>query len=112
MAGGRRRNAGLPVSRRKRWSRSRFLPSLTWNEILTAFAHAWSASTVAVVFLYAAVGLAPMWDRAIFAKALLEALNTDPELLQPAYEVPIDIPAARGGGAPVTTASSEGEAQQ
>jgi hypothetical protein len=29
-----------------------------------------------------AVSLTPMWDRAIFAKSLLEALNTNPALLQ------------------------------
>jgi hypothetical protein len=29
-----------------------------------------------------AVSLAPMWDRQIFAKSLLEALNTNPTLLQ------------------------------
>jgi hypothetical protein len=31
-----------------------------------------------------------MWDRAIFLQALREALNTNPELLQPAAEVPVD----------------------
>jgi hypothetical protein len=35
-----------------------------------------------VVLLSAAVSLAPMWDRAIFAKSLLEALTTNPTLLQ------------------------------
>ncbi|HTB42589.1 MAG TPA: hypothetical protein VK741_03100 [Acetobacteraceae bacterium] len=41
-----------------------------------------SVTTTAGVLLSAAVFLAPMWDRAIFVKSLLEALNTNPALLQ------------------------------
>jgi hypothetical protein len=43
---------------------------------------AWSVTTTAVVLLSVAVSLAPMWDRPIFVKSLLEALNTNPTLLQ------------------------------
>jgi hypothetical protein len=43
---------------------------------------AWLATTTAVVLLSAAVSFAPMWDGAIFVKSLLEALNTNPTLLQ------------------------------
>jgi len=43
---------------------------------------AWSVTTIAVVLLSAGFSLAPVWDRAIFVKSLLEALNTNPALLQ------------------------------
>lgn len=54
---------------------------------------------VAVVFLYGSLALEPMWDRAIFLKALRQALITDPELLQPAFEVALDAAASRVEGA-------------
>lgn len=66
---------------------------LSGNMILAALAQAWSVTTISVVMLSAAVSLAPMWDRAIFAKSLLEALNTDPEMLQLAVAVTDAAPA-------------------
>ena len=55
---------------------------LTGTHAVTALVRAWSVTTTAVVLLSAAVSLAPMWDRAILVKSLLEALNTNPALLQ------------------------------
>ena len=64
--------------------RRRRRPALWSNGtlVLAALVRAWSVTTAAVVLLSAAVSLAPMWDRAIFVKSLLEALNTNPALLQ------------------------------
>jgi hypothetical protein len=55
---------------------------LTGTCVLTALMRAWSITTIAVVLLSAGFSLAPVWDRAIFVKSLLEALNTNPALLQ------------------------------
>jgi hypothetical protein len=64
--------------------RPRRRPTLwfTGTCVVTALARAWSVTTTTVVLLSVAVSLAPMWDRAIFVKSLLEALNTNPTLLQ------------------------------
>jgi hypothetical protein len=66
-----------PLRRRRR-------PALWSNGtlVLAALVRAWSVTTPVVVLLSAAVSLAPIWDRAIFVKSLLEALNTNPALLQ------------------------------
>ena len=74
-------------------------PWQTETDVLAAMAHAWSVTMVAVVFLYGSLALEPMWDRAIFLKALRQALITDPELLQPAFEVALDAAASRVEGA-------------
>jgi hypothetical protein len=55
-------------------------------------------TTIAVILLSAAVSLAPMWDRAIFLTSLLDALNSDPEMVQLAYPVPDDAPATQESG--------------
>jgi hypothetical protein len=55
---------------------------LPWTNVLTAFVRAWPVTMGAVVLLCATVFVAPVWDRAIFMKSLLEALNTNPALMQ------------------------------
>ncbi len=64
--------------------RTRRRPALWSNGtyVATALVRAWSVTTAAVVLLSAMVSVAPMWDRAIFMKSLLEALNTNPALMQ------------------------------
>src|SRR5271156_1971898 len=79
---GRQSNRPLMASHRRRRPRRRLALWLTWTNVLTAPVPAWSVTTTAVVLLSAAVSLAPVWDRAIFVKSLLEALNTNPALLQ------------------------------
>jgi hypothetical protein len=78
----RQSNRLLMASRLRRRPRGRPALWLTWTNVLTALVPAWSVTTTAVVLLSVAVSLTPMWDRAIFAKSLLEALNTNPALLQ------------------------------
>jgi hypothetical protein len=62
--------------------RRRPAPWLTWTNVLAALVPAWSVTTGSVLLLSVAVSLAPMWDRAIFVKSLLGALNTNPALMQ------------------------------
>ena len=57
-------------------------PGARRNCVLVSLARAWCVTTLSVVLLSAAVSLAPVWDSGIFVKSLLEALNTDPEMLQ------------------------------
>ena len=78
----RQSNRLLMASDLRRRPRRRPALWLTGTYVLTALVRAWSVTTAAVVLLSAAVSLAPMWDRAIFVKSLLEALNTNPALLQ------------------------------
>jgi hypothetical protein len=75
-------NRRLMASRVRRWPRRRPAHWSTGTCVLPALMRAWSVTTTAVVLLPAAVSLAPMWDRAIFVQSLLEALNTNPALLQ------------------------------
>ena len=82
VANERQSNRLLTASHLRRRSRRRSALWLTGTYVLTAMVRAWSVTTTAVVLLSAAVFLAPMWDRAIFVKSLLEALNTNPALLQ------------------------------
>jgi hypothetical protein len=79
---GRQSNRILLASHLRRRPRRRPGPWLTWTNVLAALVPAWSVTTTAVVLLSVAVSLAPMWDRPIFVKSLLEALNTNPTLLQ------------------------------
>jgi hypothetical protein len=78
----RQRTRRLKTSYLRRRRRRRPALWLTGTLVLTALVRAWSVTTPAVVLLSAAVSLAPMWDHAIFVKSLLEALNTNPALLQ------------------------------
>jgi hypothetical protein len=71
---GNRRLLASPLRRRPR------RPPALWLAGMNVLAL--SVTTAAVVLSSAAVSLAPMWDRAIFVKSLLEALNTNPALLQ------------------------------
>jgi hypothetical protein len=75
-------NRLLMASHLRRRPRRRPALWLTGTYVLTALVRAWSLTTTAVVLSSAAVSLAPMWDRAIFVKSLLEAPNTNPALLQ------------------------------
>ena len=79
---GRQSNRILLASHWRRRPRRRPGPWSTWTNVLAALVPAWSVTTTAVVLLSVAVSLAPMWDRRIFVKSLLEALNTNPTLLQ------------------------------
>jgi hypothetical protein len=63
---------------------------LTQTEVLAALARAWSVAMIAVILLGGALALAAIWNGAIFCEALHEALSTNPELPQPADEVPIN----------------------
>ena len=79
------RRRARPPSRGFYWPRQKFrrpAPGLPGTDILTALARAWSVTSISVVMLSVAVCLAPMWDRATFVKSLIEALNSDPEMLQ------------------------------
>ena len=78
----RRSSRLLIASEPRRRPRPRPALWLTGTYVLTTPVWALSITTGAVVLLSAAVSLAPMWDRAIFVKSLLEALNTNPALLQ------------------------------
>jgi hypothetical protein len=51
-------------------------------KVLVTSVQGLSVSAIAVVLFCAAVSFAPMWDPAIFMRSLLEALNTNPALLQ------------------------------
>jgi hypothetical protein len=86
------RQRNRPLIAARRWLRPSHRAALwlTETEALAALARAWLAATIAVVLLCGALALAPIWDRAIFLEALREALTTNPELLQPADEVPVD----------------------
>ena len=53
-----------------------------WTNVLTPVVRAWPVAMGAVVLLCATVLVAPVWDRGIFMKSLLEALNTNPALMQ------------------------------
>lgn len=105
----RQRNRPLVTSHRRRKPRRHFALWVTEADILAALARAWSATTIAVILLSASVSLAPMWDRAIFLKSLLEALNTDPEMIQLAYQVPDDALANQESAAPGSLDNSDGE---
>jgi hypothetical protein len=76
---GNRRLLASPLRRRPRRPPALWLAGMN---VLATPARALSVTTAAVVLSSAAVSLAPMWDRAIFVKSLLEALNTNPALLQ------------------------------
>jgi hypothetical protein len=76
------RQTNRRLSPLRRRPRRRSAPGLMRTSILTTLAQAWSVTTAAVVLLSVAVSLAPMWDRAIFVKSLLEALTANPALLQ------------------------------
>ena len=78
----RQTNRRLMMSPLRRRPRRRSASGLMRTSILTTLAQAWSVTTAAVVLLSVAVSLAPMWDRAIFVKSLLEALTANPALLQ------------------------------
>ena len=58
-------------------------------EAFGALAQAWQVTTVVLALLLAALVLAPMWDRAIFMRALREALSRDAQLMQ-SLEAPAD----------------------
>jgi hypothetical protein len=47
------------------------------DDALSALASAWRVSLTATVVLFAALAIAPMWDTAIYLKALQEALVMD-----------------------------------
>ncbi|MGA8757220.1 MAG: hypothetical protein WB611_13005 [Stellaceae bacterium] len=51
---------------------------------------AWTLTTIAAALLLAALAVAPMWDGAIFVKALRDALGRDPQLMQPIEEISAD----------------------
>jgi hypothetical protein len=78
----RQSNRLLIASHLRRRPHRRLALWLTRTNVRTALVRALSVTTTAGVLLSAAVFLAPMWDRAIFVKSLLEALNTNPALLQ------------------------------
>jgi hypothetical protein len=78
----RQNNRRLMISRPRRRPRRRPMRRLTRTLFLIAPVKILPVMATAVVLLSAAALLAPMWDRAIFAKSLLKALNTNPALLQ------------------------------
>jgi hypothetical protein len=78
----RQSNRLLTASPLRQWPRRRPGLWLPWTNILTAFVRAWPVTMAALVLLCATVFVAPVWDRAIFMKSLLEALNTNPALMQ------------------------------
>ncbi|HZK92403.1 MAG TPA: hypothetical protein VFC56_19865 [Stellaceae bacterium] len=47
------------------------------DDALTALVSAWRVSLVASVLLFTALAIAPIWDSAIYVKALREALVMD-----------------------------------
>jgi hypothetical protein len=104
-----RGNSPFKASYLRRTLRRRRLGWLTKNNILDALTQAWSAATISVVLLSAAVSLAPMWDRAIFVKSLLEALNTNPEMVQLAFAVTDAGPAGQGSSEQSSLNNSDGE---
>jgi hypothetical protein len=108
IAIGLRRKRPLMASRGRRRLRRHPAFWLAGTDSLAALAQAWSVTTIAVIVLCVTVSLAPMWDRAIFLKSLLDALNTDPEMLQLAYPVPDDAPASLASRAPRRAGDSDG----
>jgi hypothetical protein len=103
---------GSPIrgeSFRRRKPAPRRAPWWAGSGELTALAQAWSVTTISVVALSAAVALAPMWDRAIFVKSLLEALNTNPEMLQLSGAVTDSAPADQASNVQTSVNHSERE---
>ena len=62
---------------------------------MAALARAWTVTTIATVLFFVALAIAPIWDGAIFKRALRDSLSGDPQLMQPLNEVPADAPADR-----------------
>lgn len=48
------------------------------DDALSALASAWRVSLVASILLFAALAIAPVWDRDVYIKALHEALTMEP----------------------------------
>jgi hypothetical protein len=78
----RQSNRHLMASHLRRRPRGRPALWLTGTYVLATPVRALAVTATAVVLLSAAVSFAPMWDRAIFVKSVLEALHTNPALMQ------------------------------
>jgi hypothetical protein len=51
--------------------------AMMFDEIFSALVAAWRVAVVASVLLYAALAVAPFWDRTTYISALEEALTMD-----------------------------------
>jgi hypothetical protein len=82
--------ASTAASRQGRRISRRPAPWPDRADALSALARAWTVTVIASSVLFAALALAPVWDRAIFLQGLRDALSGDPQLTEPVDAAPAD----------------------
>ena len=93
MAERQRNKTSTAASRQRRRLFRGLGPWPSTTGALAALARAWTVTTIATALLLAALAIAPIWDGAIFMRALRDALSGDPQLTQPIDQAPAGAPA-------------------
>lgn len=81
-------------ARVSRKGQRRFHNPGTWPDaaqILAALARAWTVTIIATTFLAAALTIAPIWDTAIYLRALHDTLSGGPAPALPSDEDPAGL---------------------